>query len=284
MGPLLLFLEGIVIIVLVVGFILFAAGVILDILWGVKAKQGKKVALVHKIFAVLLSILGVIGFIVPLVMLAKGSSDAKQIEESQIADIDERYHASSSEFDTIEYQGAEYKYLEILSAGTEADSDTPVMVVIDPNNIVYNVFSVTGPNGTVILEVPGFEGLFVPADKYDEIRNYYLNEAPLNATLNYFNEDYDLIELPLDINDADLRTLITLHSQDADTSINNDSLGKEYTIHIKSEDTIYDVTVELSIQGDNVILVRDIYTANPVPGVTVPADIASSITATLTNR
>ena len=83
-----MFLVMIFVIITVVGLVILLTGMILDIIWGVRKKKQKKVNVVHKIFAVLLTVLGIIAGIGPLALLGIGIASSKISDYSEIAQFD----------------------------------------------------------------------------------------------------------------------------------------------------------------------------------------------------
>ena len=185
------------IVIIIVGLFILTIGIVLDIIWGVRKKKQKKVHAVLKVFAVILTVLGIIVGIGPIALVAGMSLDAKLEHKAEVSDlapedcIEIEDIGEVSENNGFDFRGKHYRRAEELHAITTQDrfSSHKVGAFIQPNDAHYLIYEVDSLADSSILYGDRMTGVFVESDKYDETIDYYLNEAPFYASVSRNDDD-----------------------------------------------------------------------------------------------
>ena len=181
-----MFLVMIFVIITVVGLVILLTGMILDIIWGVRKKKQKKVNVVHKIFAVFLTVLGLIAGIGPLALLGIGIASSKISDYSEIAKFDKSDRVYIDDCQDIYDSGFDFRGEHYIKGedihpqpSHENYKKEEVGIIVDSHDNQRIIYSVDNLMGITILDVEYSSGVFVKADDVDKIMDYYGNEAPL---------------------------------------------------------------------------------------------------------
>lgn len=200
-----MFFATIFLVVVLVGLGILLIGIALDIIWGVMKHKQKKVHAVHKVFAVLLTIIGAIAGIGPLaaVGIMKVTDDIK--ERAEISDMPEENFVYVDNFsdiyDGFDYHGAHYVELDDYDIypqrSHENFKEEPVGAVIEDSGDHRLIYSVENLLGLEILDIE-YSKVFVDESKVDEIVDYYSNKAQYYCQVNRSDKDFSF-----DVEDID---------------------------------------------------------------------------------
>lgn len=178
-----LFIATIVLLILGFGLVNLVIGVVLIIAWKHKKKSGKKIRVVHKIFTFICSITGGLLFVLPVLAFVVGTginAIHKKVElnrfDTQIKIQDYKDFVDGFEVDGVEYIRADY-----LHPVTEASDRFCAFVY--PDGRFESCYVFDSDSGCDVLFVEHYSGTYVREDEYDEIFEYYMEEAPMEVTV-----------------------------------------------------------------------------------------------------
>lgn len=185
------FLILLFIIISVIGLILLIAGVVLDVRWIINNRNQREVKTVHKVFAVILTISGVLMGIGPsaalgIVYLRQSIMDQNEIRnlpESDLVYVDNRDDLYADGFD---YHGEHYVFARELISSTSYDSFTEKSVgavIIRSDNSHRMIYGVDNLMDADIMYVEDCSKVCVKEMDVESIYDYYQNEAPLFAII-----------------------------------------------------------------------------------------------------
>ena len=184
-----MFIAALFIAVILIGLGILLIGVILDIIWIIRRSLKKKVHVVHKVFAILLTVVGLIVGIGPFVMLGSMQMSADFAEQAEIADFSEEdfvYVDEEDEFwEEFEFHGELYVTVPDMSPQVSHDNyvTEPVGAIMKPDGKHLLIYSIENTMGIEMLTLEQYYGVYVPEDEADKVASYYENEAPLYAVV-----------------------------------------------------------------------------------------------------
>jgi len=185
----------IIVTVLGIGLINLIVGIILDIIWAVKKKNAKKPL---KVFACIFSILGFMGFILPIlsvIILSFIVSVQSDIEFNNKMDTfpvhvemgnEYIYSHSSYEIDGVNYVRVQ---VERMTPYSDKIVKEPYVAFVSSNKSIVEGYKVANDKNFNLLLV-GDNKFYVEEDQYDDLVNYYTNEVELtNGYVSYTDKD-----------------------------------------------------------------------------------------------
>ena len=232
-----MFFVAIFLIVVGIGLFNLIVGIVLDIIWGVRKKKDKKIYVAHKVFAVILTVLGVLLGIVPLAALGVFVGVSKYNDYAEIKDIPEEdrvyinsdYSIPENGFD---FRGDHYVLVSDISpqVSHEQFNETVIGTFIDEYNNHQMIYSVDNSFGTLALDVQYYSGLYIKESEADRFVSYYENEAPLYCQVVFDPAEYshNIVE---NIDSDHVRTLVD--------KIDNEGYNYSYSESIDSEGYLY---------------------------------------------
>ena len=180
-----MFIATIVIVIILIGFGLLLIGIILDIIWGVRQHKEKKVYVVHKVFAVILTVVGALAGIGPIAGIGFLTLKEKAEVRAEISDLAEEDLVRVSDLDNVyqefDFKGVHYVCVEEMSAQTAHDNfvmDKVGAFVMD-NGGHRRIYSIRNTLGITILTIERSSNVFVERSNIDRMFEYYEKEAPL---------------------------------------------------------------------------------------------------------
>ena len=230
-----------------IGLFILLIGVILDIVWGVRKKKDKKVPVVLKVFAVILTILGSLQGVVPLLFVAGMSIKSKIDYKAEVSslpqenviymDYDNGFE-NGFDFKGKHFIGIHYKDGNELIPWREKDNfKTEDYGAVVYDNDKHDILKrVVNEKDYDIFDTGTVSDPFVAEDEYNEIVDYYMNEASLICDVS--------------INTADEMTTVTSVDSakarkirdyvDSEGSLNNDcEYTKDAYLYFYSNDAMY---------------------------------------------
>lgn len=198
-------LATFVIIIIILGLIALIIGIILDVVWGVRRKKEKKVYLVHKIFAIFLTITGALCFFGPILSIVGMKMSNEHKEYLEVADIEEEklvYVGPNDEYwNGFDFCGEHFVKVDDIHPQSSHENFKKEKVGAIMNN--YNdghklIYNIDNTMGITILTLEQYSGVYVPESEKDKVVGYYENEAPLYAEVSF-----DLSESIVDVGEVD---------------------------------------------------------------------------------
>lgn len=183
------------IVLILAGAVMLFAGIVLAIIWVVRAGKGSKTSAVLKVFAVLLAVLGLILVIGPPLAIRSISRTAQKNYDKEVSDLaeDDVVHVDALEDifdDGFEFGGRRFvMFTGITPQDTHKNySEVLVGAVVDKNGSHWMIYSVDNTAGVTIFNVDGTE-YFTEEGKEDYVVDYYLNKAPLYCEVSLHDSD-----------------------------------------------------------------------------------------------
>lgn len=177
------------------GLFILLIGIILDIIWRVRKKKEKNVPTALKVFAILLTILGTLQGIVPLILFVGTGISSKIKYRSEVSSLPKDSIIYMDDYSDIEDQfdfkgkhliGVNYKPNNILTPAEDNEdfkTETAGAIIFD-NGKHYLIKKIRNDTNADIYKLGLIYDPYVPEDEYDELTDYYLNKAPLYCKYN----------------------------------------------------------------------------------------------------
>ena len=275
-----LMVIGVVMAVLAAGLLCLIIGVILDIVWGVKRKKDRKVGKVHKFFAVFMSVLGALGFLLPVLIFGGVTLFMKISDTIELRSIDNLVRVPDEHFSSFEFNGVRFVRCDYLfaSEGSVHSEDT-AFAVVDPDNGFTRFYRMDNSGGFDIYLDADVNSIYVPEDKLDTIRKYYENEAHIAFKLDDRSSDD---EVDIDIDRTLFLNIRALYDEPVDYSTDRPEKGHLYLIGGYSDDHLYYTDISINCI-DNMYILEHIMSSDGMQGHVIPEDYAASIEQLLKN-
>ena len=253
------------IIISLVGLVFLIIGIVLDVTWSKKNRKQQTVSKVHKVFAVILTVLGILMGIGPSASLGVLYASQEIKEQNEISDLSESdlvYVDNIEEItDGFIFHGERYVRAIELHSATSYDSFTQNKVgaiVLRSDNSHRLLYRVDNLLNTDILYVENGSRVYVKETELDNVINYYRNNAPLRASVGHMDSpQFTRVE---NIDSARIRRIIeTIAMEGSDTNPNSDIVAVVDRGHISffSNDDIDKFTVDYKITSNGIILSMD---------------------------
>ena len=179
-------------IIVVLGLIVLLAGIILDVVWIVRKKKEKKFPLALKIFAIVLTVIGVVQGIGPIVGVGLLQLKSKMEYRAEISDLPEDsilhlkdYSDLGAEFDYkgVHYIGVHQKEGHIINPWKDNDNfkTTRVGAIVFDNDKHYIIEKIENDLDEDIYMIGLIYDPYVAEEDYNKLTEYYKNEAPLSC-------------------------------------------------------------------------------------------------------
>ena len=191
-----MFLVMIFFAITICGLFLLLIGIILDVIWGVKKKKKKKVNIVLKIFAIFLTVVGLLVAVGPISIVGLMSLSSKIADQKEINQFDDTAQVYLDNVQDIydkgfDFEGVHYVRCDDIHPQTSHDNyvKEECGVIVDGNKhrIIYRVHNTLGIN---IFDVEYSSGLFVAESDIPKLIDYYENEAPLYVEITEYGTDH----------------------------------------------------------------------------------------------
>ena len=271
-----IYLVTLLIIILSIGFVLLAAGIVLDIVWKKRSKAEKKVYLVHKIFAVLLTVLGVIGFVGPLAWLGIYKIKESVERSNTLAQVPVKIEAGADWIETgITVNGVKYEYINLINvpADMKDDMSKAVCAVMLPDDTFDVVYKLDNEMNADIIYHSSFA--FAPESEVDAIRNYYENEAAMTVVIARFaGEDNNLSEEVTDITREQFMEIKALYDGEPDFEQDNANVTDSFIVKGSTSDGLYSADIKIDVIDGQMIAVH-VSGEGYVRGKTVPEELSA---------
>lgn len=253
------------IIISLVGLVFLIIGIVLDVTWSKKNRKQQTVSKVHKVFAVILTVLGILMGIGPSASLGVLYASQEIKEQNEISDLSESdlvYVDNIEEItDGFIFHGERYVRATELHSATSYDSFTQNKVgaiVLRSDNSHRLLYRVDNLLNTDMLYAENGSRVYVKETELDNVINYYRNNAPLRASVGHMDSpQFTRVEK---IDSARIRRIIeTIAMEGSDTNPNSDIVAVVDRGHISffSNDDIDKFTVDYKITSNGIILSMD---------------------------
>lgn len=252
-------IVGIVLIILAIGFVNLLIGLILDIVWIVKAKKQKKMKAVTKVFAVITSVIGIILFVLPVAIGLIGGFSSQIAKTNKFNGIENKTYVSDdySWFeDGFEYKGILLCPVDFITRTDDVKEKEPDGAVVINEDKYYDIYTVDNEQDFTIYYVDQVnESMYCAADEYDDIYDYYYNEADLDATISEYddNDGYHVWDCKFD-KDTFFHIKGYYDTRQEDVYVTSDQIDLDYTIEVKSKDGCFVEMIFLYEIGDQIML------------------------------
>ena len=258
-------------IVIGIGGVVFIIALILDIICGMKKRKGEEAGKIFKAVSVIMTVLGCLFFVIPVLFLGGVWVYSKAADNANLNSIEERYNVEYgwTEFD---YKGVTYTEAQFLHPYKLPDDDAPVLALVFPDKDYREIYAVQSDLGFPVLHGRGFCGCFVPADRYEEARKYYLETSPLTATIRVEGADGLNDDVVCDLDGRIVRTLKNLVNTPPDSVFGPDA--KMYYFEAYTADMLNHYYVNVAVDGGRVIAFD---AGSEGQGALVPDDMAQEI-------
>ena len=248
-----MFIAGVFIVVVLIGLFILLIGIILDIIWGVRKKKKKRTHPVLKVFAVLLTVVGILMGIGPIAGVGAMTLSSKMKYKAEISDLpkDSQIHIDSMDdvMDGFDFKGVHYVSFEGLhpQVSQECFKENKVGAFItDKNGDHKLIYSVENTMGISILHLANYTQLYIEESEVDNILDYYVNEAPLFCV----SYDHDEAVTYNDVDSDHVRAIVDL----VETKGSKSGLSSDGFMIFYSTDGLYCVDFRYKIEGDEVYI------------------------------
>lgn len=260
------FLVLLFIVITVIGLILLIPGIILDVRWIIKKRKKRDVKTVHKVFAIILTIFGVLMAIGPSASIGVLLARYEIMEQKEISDlsesdrvyVDDMHEVFSDGFD---FHGKHYilaKDLKMTISHDNYNGNKTGAIILQNDNSHKLVYSVDNLAGVDILYIETYGGLYVNENEIDEVVDYYRNDAPLRAYISNLSSPRGI-----DVDDIDSERVRQIAGRifqiGSDTNPNKEDIsGKNKgTIAFFSTDSIYMFMLDYQQTSDGIVISMD---------------------------
>lgn len=223
--------------------------------WHSKKKSGKKISGVYKFFTILFDIAGFVLFILPIIVGVGYTAITSINRKIELNKFDTKVEIeSSSEFvDGFEVDGVRYVRTDFIHHNM-GDNDTErFCAFVFPNGDYAACYAFECESGHDAYYVDHYNGCFVCSDDYEEVVEYYFEEAPLIAHVHiYGDEEVDFI-----VDDFDRDRLIELNgSYDDDMNFECDVSDIDFSFYISgyTADGTFGVNTSFDVVDGQIIL------------------------------
>ncbi|MBO4863692.1 MAG: hypothetical protein J5517_04965 [Eubacterium sp.] len=256
------------IIIVVLGLAVLLLGIILDIIWGVRKKQEKKVPVVLKVFALLLTIIGVVQGIGPLAAVGIMQLKSKMEYRSEISDLPDDcivhlkdYDDMGNEFDFrgVHYISASNFSNNIIVPWEDPDiyKTTKIGAFVFDNGKHYIINKIENDLDVNILDLGLIYDPYVPQDEYYNLTDYYKNEAPLCCKV-----WKDTAEEMKEIYAVDSDKVRAIRDYLEENGQRNSSMGADYGyLYFYSNDSVYYFEIQYAETEDGLVARYNDHTA-----------------------
>ena len=193
--------ASIFLIVVVIGLGILLIGVILDIIWGVRKHKEKKIPVALKVFALLLTIWGVVQGIGPLAFVGCMSLKAKLDYKGEISDLPEESIIQIQNEDTFLTDGFDLNGVHYVGS---IDSEKQVLhpqsshknfkcskigAAVYSNGKHMLIEKIENDLDANIVQLGTIYDPYMEESQIDTINDYYLNRAPLYCEVSHSSEN-----------------------------------------------------------------------------------------------
>jgi len=233
-----MFVAGIALIILLIGFLNLVVGFILDLIWIIRAACKKKTHILLKIPGVIFTLVGIFLFVVPVLFFGALGALGQAAETKRYDSIETKIFVSDSEWqeDGFDYNGKHLVPIDFLSIGvknSEVNKLEPVGAVVYDNGNYYRFYEIENDGG---FHLYSFEKLveddYCYEEEVDQIKEYYTTKAEYNVTINHYEKDSDrLIADPCEFDIEKLFEIASYYEKgDADYEMPLDDKDVDYYI------------------------------------------------------
>ena len=249
-----------VFLVVIVGIIILLIGLILDIIWIVKSIRKNKAHIVLKIFAVLLTVIGLITAVTPVLLIntASGIKDAHYQKEINDFSEDEIAHVSHmlNLDEGFTFKGKQYVECpeDRFKPPITRDEWKAVGAIVYDNGKHTLLYEFPNSFRDDIICTEG--SVFCTADKLDDMIFYYENNASYKCSISFYDEERYRDWSSSELNSENIRNIKefidTTGSNDHDALDEEFSGAEEGYYYFYSEDEVYYFTFAIRLKNDKV--------------------------------
>ena len=205
--------ASIFLIVVIVGIIILLIGIILDIIWGVRKHKEKKIPVVLKVFAILLTIWGVAQGIGPLAFIGCMSLKAKLDYKGEISDLpnesiiqiqdEESFLKNGFDLNGVHYVGSLDSQKQVLHPQSSHKNFkcSKIGAAVYKNGKHLVIEKLENDLDANIVNLGTTYDPYMEESQIDTINDYYINRAPLYCEVSD-TSDYSTIKT-IEVIDAD---------------------------------------------------------------------------------
>lgn len=259
-----------------VGLFFQIVGIILVTIWIIRKKKGKRVGIFNKFFAIANSVLGMFMFVWPCLAVLGVNA---HVQGTQLGDkialksITQQvaYDPNNYEFS---YKDVSYQRSESLRMHKKLVSGKPDMALVF-GSYHEKCYEYRSETGDTFIICPDKDYIYIPSERYQEIEDYYINDAPKTYILVEWEDcEYTGKEMVLDFDDSDYeRFCRASEGPHGPYDIPGDE--KMYALCRVSSDRIYWEDRHVIIKGDKVMIPEQSYSNDY--GTPCPDDLAEKI-------
>ncbi len=252
--------ASIALIVVVIGLAILLIGLILDVIWGVKKRKQKKVPIVLKGFAVVLTIWGLIQGVGPIAFIGimnlkhdiEYRAEVSDLPKEAVVHLDLSYDLGKG----FDYKGQHYVSDQELHPQSSHDNfkTEKVGAIVFDNDNHYIIEKIINDRDFNILQTGTIYDPYVPGSELNNINDYYKNEAPLYCEV--FKDLAEEGKVIMDNIDATKIRAIRDYVQEPGNRLTRDSYEDKDSSYILfySFDDVYCVDFECIETNDGMIV------------------------------
>ena len=268
--------------VVLIGLIVFLIASVLVVVWIVRAARKKKTHIAVKILAVLMSIIGVVLFVLPVSFFLISSKVSEIAAARKLDSIDNKIYIDDLDdkecLDDFEFNGMNLVRIDFVNFVDVKDKELVAEgAIVFSDNQYYSICAVEneGDFDIYFLQDIGLE--YCEETQLQEIFDYYQNEAELKATINFLDNDSCFHEHDCDFDKNilfEIRDYYDTKDLDYSGSVTNVELN--YRIEVKSSDGLFSESISLSEIGEDIVL-NSVSGGGNMRGITLPEDMADYV-------
>ena len=250
--------AGAVLVVIAIGFGLLFIGIILDIICAVRKHKQKKNPVILKVFAILLTILGIVQGIGPIVAMWVMFVISQNKYRNEIADIPEEnlIHIDSIDecIDSFDFEGVHYVSNDDLhpQISKENFKTEKAGAFIADNESHYIIEKIINDQNFNIVQVERFSHVYVEQSKVQNVLDYYENESPLYCDINEY--DTDKIKTVEKIDSDRIRKIRDYISENRISKFNTSDEGNDGYMIFYSFDDVYFIDFDYKETKEGLVL------------------------------
>lgn len=268
-----LFLVG-----LLLGFLALLIGIIVDIIWMVRARKKKKTNLFVRFLAVFFSLAGVCSFVIPLVVIMVIGKMGQASSQKSYDEIQNKVFVTDDDkwSEHFTFDGQEFVRVEFIRDYKGTEHEEYVGALVYGEQRYHKIIPIQNQNHYNIYVLEDTDLIFCPESQVDEIKDFYEDDAELITTVQSFSQDKPG-EQEIEFDRHILQEIRGYYqTRDCDYAGDYDEQDRNFYITIKSVDGLYYEDLSLAQIGDKLVL-QSTSSGGHVRGITLDENMAEYV-------
>lgn len=266
--------------IVLIGLVVFLIAVVMDMIWIVRSARKKKTHIAIKIFAVVMSIIGFVLFVLPVGFFLITGKLSEIAAEREVKSIENKIYLDDLEdkefYDDFDFNGMNLINIDFLHAVDDEKLSMEGALVLGDNRY-YPICAVENEGDFDIYVLEGTGLKYCEENQLQAIFDYYHNEAELTATISFIDDDHYSHKYECDFDKNvlfEIRDYYDTKECDYSGSVSNEE--RNYRIEMKSSDGLFYKSISLAEIGDDIVLQRTTNGGNMI-GIILPEDKADYV-------